>query len=119
MESDHYIKNLMANIKLPIKKSDNQTVDQEELTLLEKSRNDIHFEIPAEITNVIDEIKLIEIKGQKKRLIRIHDDAESILKLLYPAFKIDVQTFINFLLIKFFEDNPSLIAEIKKSVTKL
>lgn len=107
MAKDEYIKNLMNNLRPT---SLNQKKESQE----EKAQN-----ISRNINGVLEEIRELKIEGDKKRLIKIHDKNEDILKVLNPVFSVDVTRFVNFLLAKFFEEHPELIKEIKKSFKNL
>src|SRR5690554_4540452 len=103
MAKDEYIKHLMNNFRpspLNIKK---------EMDLEEKTS------ISGDFEWVLEEIRGLEIKGEKKRLIKIDDKNEEVLRVLYPIFSIDVTRFVNFLLTRFFEEHPEIRKEIKKS----
>lgn len=72
-----------------------------------------------DLTTIFDSIKDLKIDGDKKRLIKIDEKSEEILKVLYPVFSVDVTRFINFLISRFFEEHPEIVKQIKKSFKKL
>lgn len=72
-----------------------------------------------EIFHQLENVRDLRIEGSKKRLIKIDERHEEILKVLYPVFSVDVTRFINFLLTRFFQDHPELIEEIRESFKKL
>lgn len=111
MAQDDYIKNLMSNLRpndrtQPVK--GNPVNGTGRTTALS-----------SDIILILEQVKDLKIDGEKKRLIKIDDKNEEILKVLYPVFAVDVTRFINFLLSRFFKENPELIAEIKKSFKHL
>ncbi len=71
------------------------------------------------IIPVLEQLRDLEIEGDKKRLIKIDKKNEEILKVMYPVFSVDVTRFINFLLTNFFQNHPELIEEIRKSLKKI
>lgn len=75
--------------------------------------------LSRDIILLLEQVKDLNIEGEKKRLIKIDEKSEEILKVMYPVFSVDVTRFINFLLTRFFQDHPELIDEIRKSFKKL
>jgi len=73
----------------------------------------------GDIIPMLEQVRDLKIDGDKKRLIKIDEKNEEILKVMYPVFSVDVTRFINFLLTRFFQDHPELIEEIRKSFKKL
>lgn len=118
MAQDQYIKKLMNNYR-PVNGTSiasNRTVkggetkpQLKEKPLL-KSNN---------INRMLQQVRELHIHGDKKRLIKIDNKNEDILKMLYPVFSVDVTRFINFVLTRYFEEHPELIQEIKKSFKEL
>lgn len=72
-----------------------------------------------DIVAMLEAIRDLKIEGNKKRLIKIDDRNEEILKVMYPVFSVDVTRLINFLLTRFFAEHPEVIKEIKKSFKNL
>ncbi|WP_234364038.1 hypothetical protein [Lunatibacter salilacus] len=114
MAQDDYIKTLMSSFR-----------PEENLTKRGKERN-----LPStktaktmnengNILPVLDQVRDLNIEGDKKRLIKIDRRNEEILKVMYPVFAVDVTRFVNFLLTNFFQEHPELIEEIRKSFKKL
>lgn len=71
------------------------------------------------IKRVLQQVRELNIEGDKKRLIKIDNKNEDILKVLYPVFSVDVTRFVNFILTRYFEEHPELIQEIKESFKEL
>ncbi len=73
----------------------------------------------SNINEILETMRNFEIKGDYKRLIRIDERNEDVLKLLSPLFKVDVTSFVNFLCSEFLKKNPQLIKEMKQTLKKL
>lgn len=130
---DQYIKNLVASIRspldespppkevLPLKKDLPETAvltDKKVRQNKKKSRQSGQELSPA--MKLIMEIQASKTEGGRKRLIRINEKNDELLKLLSPIFKLEVTAFVNYLCTQFFEKHPELIQEIKlqlKSIT--
>lgn len=113
MAQDEYIKNLMSNFR-PNAASENKSKSHGENGTAQKP----DF-MQEDIMALLEDIRNLKIEGDKKRLIKIDDRNEEILKVLYPVFSVDVTRFVNFLLTRFFEEHPEIIKEIKKSFKNL
>jgi hypothetical protein len=130
---DQYIKNLVANLRSPevessppkealaLKKDLPEKEELKEKKVRQnknKSRQSIKDLSPA--MKLIMEIQASKTEGGRKRLIRISEKNDELLKLLTPIFKLEVTAFVNYLCTQFFEQHPELIQEIKlqlKSIT--
>ena len=75
--------------------------------------------VSGNIGLILEEIRGLKITGDKKRLIKIDEKNEDVLKVLNPVFSVDVTRFVNFLLAKFIDEHPELIKEIKQSLKNL
>lgn len=88
-------------------------------TKKERGQDEQTCTIPADMKAVFKEIRALKIKGNKKRLIKIDDNYEDLLKVFNPVFSVDVTKLMNFLLGKFFDEHPEIVGEIKKSQKNL
>lgn len=110
---DQYIKNLMDSIEkdegssFPINSEPKKVKSPRKKVFINKSGN-----------KLTDRIKLYELNGNKKRLIKIDEQNEDVLKHFSYVFNIDVTKLINFILDDFFKQNPSLVIEIKKNINE-
>jgi hypothetical protein len=113
MAQDEYIKNLMSNFR--------PKVAFENASSSKGGNGTVHKTafLQDDIIAVLEDIRDMKIEGDKKRLIKIDEKNEEILKVLYPVFSVDVTRFVNFLLTKFFEEHPEIVEEIKKSFKNL
>ncbi|WP_232835095.1 hypothetical protein [Pleomorphovibrio marinus] len=115
MAQDDYIKSLMSNFRPnghPLQKQGKER----KLTVTKQGSTTT---LGSGIIPVLEQVRDMKIEGEKKRLIKIDQKHEEILKVMYPVFSVDVTRFINFLLTRFFQDHPELIEEIRKSFKKL
>lgn len=71
--------------------------------------------ISVEMEAVFKKVRSVQVKGAKKRLIKIDDKYEDLLRVLNPEFAVDVTKLINFILGNFFDEHPEIVREIKKS----
>ena len=103
MAQDEYIKILMNNFRSS--PNTKREVPQEEQISL----------ISVEMEAVFRKVRSVQVKGAKKRLIKIDDKYEDLLRVLNPEFAVDVTKLMNFILGNFFEEHPEIVREIKKS----
>lgn len=103
MAQDEYIKILMNNFRSS--PNTKREVPQEEQISL----------ISVEMEAVFKKVRSVQVKGAKKRLIKIDDKYEDLLRVLNPEFAVDVTKLINFILGNFFDEHPEIVREIKKS----
>lgn len=71
--------------------------------------------VSVEMETVFRKVRSVKVKGAKKRLIKIDDRYEELLRILNPEFSVDVTKLMNFILGKFFDEYPEIVKEIKKS----
>ncbi len=110
----NYIKNLVSSIR------DESKSSKEELSSLTKMpKKYTAIPVGTELSGLLESLRGFKVEGEHKRLIRIDDRNEEVLKLLPLLFKIEVTSFINFLCLEFLEKNPELIKEIKESLKNI
>lgn len=103
MAQDEYIKILMSNFR----SSPN--------TKKEVAKEEKASIVSGEMEAVFRKVRSVQVKGAKKRLIKIDDKYEDLLRVLNPEFAVDVTKLMNFILGNFFEEHPEIVREIKKS----
>lgn len=118
MAQDQYIKNLMSNYRLT-NGTDAPTVKNGKGAETQHPPKERSFHKRDDISRMLQQIRELHIDGDKKRLIKLDNKNEDILKVLYPVFSVDVTRFINFVLTRYFEEHPELIHEIKKTFKEL
>src|SRR5690606_32418087 len=102
MAQDQYIKNLMSNYRLP-DGADTPTAKNGKGVQTLHQTNESSFNKRDEIRQMLQQARELQIDWDKKRLIKLHNSNEDILKLLNPVFSVDVTRFINFVLTRYFE----------------
>jgi hypothetical protein len=117
MAQDDYIKSLMSNFRPNGGPTPKKQGKKRRMPL--HSGKGTRTALSGEIIQLLDQVRDLPIDGDKKRLIKIDQKNEEILKVMYPVFSVDVTRFINFLLTRFFQDHPELIEEIRQSFKKL
>jgi len=118
MAQDQYIKNLMSNYRLP-NGTDTPTAKNGKGVETSHQPKERSFYKMDDISRMLQQVRELHIEGDKKRLIKLDNKNEDILKVLYPVFSVDVTRFINFVLTRYFEEHPELIQEIKKTFKEL
>src|SRR5690554_2078713 len=103
MAQDEYIKILMNNFRSS--PNTKKEVAKEEKTSI----------VSVEMEAVFRKVRSVQVKGAKKRLIKIDDKYENLLRVLNPEFAVDVTKLMNFILGNFFDEHPEIVREIKKS----
>jgi hypothetical protein len=116
MAQDDYIKTLMSNFRPNGHTSVKKNGKERKLPTNKQTKSTA---LSRDIDLLLEQVRELKIDGDKKRLIKIDEKSEEILKVMYPVFSVDVTRFINFLLTRFFQDHPELIDEIRKSFKKL
>lgn len=108
MEKDKYIKNLMNNLRLP----SSNTVQPVALEAEKPHKVE-------SIESLLEEIKGLKIAGDKKRLIKIDEKNEDVLRVLNTVFSMDITRLVNYLIMRFIEEHPELKNEMKQSLKNL
>ncbi|RYX87856.1 hypothetical protein EON73_00330 [bacterium] len=80
----------------------------QEVTLLALPRIDL--------SELIENISSLQVSGKTRITLRIDNKQFSILNKLKPAFNINVNQFINFLIKDFMDKNPEFKDQIKNSI---
>ena len=118
MAQDQYIKNLMSNYRLPNGAS-TPTANNGKGVETNHRPKEKSFYKRDDISRMLQQVRELHIDGDKKRLIKLDNKNEDILKVLNPVFSVDVTRFINFVLSRYFEEHPELIQEIKNTFKEL
>lgn len=115
MAQDDYIKSLMSNFR---PNGDLALPKQGKERKLQSTDRGTQTSLGKDMIRILEQVRDLDIAGDKKRLIKIDRKNEEILKVMYPVFAVDVTRFINFLLTRFFQEHPELIEEIRQSFKK-